>query len=136
MKPIISKTDYETIKSAMLYLSPLQKTREVHMLGDELYSGIIVSDNEIASDVIRLNSYFEIQEEKSDRVMKFKLTLPDLANLTEKKISVLSPLGIALIGFKQGMTVECTLPTGNKKFKIIKVQNQAGQVVSDIDIAQ
>jgi len=51
------------------------------------------------------------------------LTLPKYANLEEKKLSVLSPLGVALIGFQQGMEIEWHLPAGLKKFKILAVQN-------------
>lgn len=121
MQPVITKTDYNTLKSTILQLPPVYKTKEVRQLIEELEKGSIIKDNEITSDVIQLNSYFEAVEENSKQVLKFFLTLPTHANLKEKKISVLSPLGIALIGFKEGMTVDCVLPAGNKKLKIIKV---------------
>ena len=136
MKPIISKSDYETIKLALLQMSTLHKAPELRKLVEELDSGSIVNDNELSSDLIRINSYFEAQEEKSNKTLKYILTLPGQANITEMKISVLSPLGIALIGFKEGMTIDCALPVGNKKLKIIKVLNHSEHEYSKISVAQ
>lgn len=124
MKPIIAKTDYDTLKSALSYLGTDHKTKEIPQLVEELERGKIVNENEIEPNIIRINSYFEAVEEKTAQVFKFTLTLPSYANFKEKKLSVLSPLGIALIGFKEGMTVDCTLPIGNKKLKITRVINE------------
>lgn len=123
MKPIITNTDYNTLKSTMLHLSPTHKTKEVVQLMEELTRVTIVKDKEITPDVIRIDSYFEVAEENGKHAFKFTLTLPGNADIKEKRISVLSPLGIALIGFKEGMTIDCSLPVGNKKFKILKVVN-------------
>lgn len=123
MKPIITKTDYDTLKKTIMFLPPTQKTKEVQLLFEELQAGDLINDSDIKPDVIRLNSYFEVEDEKTKRVFCYTITLPNDANLQEKKISVLSPLGIALIGFSEGMLVDCTLPAGNKKLKIVKVKN-------------
>lgn len=114
MKPILTATDFRALKSVMLQLPPNFKTKEVQQLFDELDSVEIVQDSEIASDVIRLNSYFETEDEATKKTFKFTLTLPAHANLNEKKISILSPIGIALIGYKEGMTIDCALPMAIK----------------------
>ena len=123
MKPIITRTDYDTLRNTIMFLPPMQKTKEVQLLFEELQSGDLISDSEIKPDVIRLNSYFEVEDEKTKKVLGYTITLPNDANLQEKKISVLSPLGIALIGFSEGMLVDCALPAGSKKLKIVKVKN-------------
>lgn len=43
--------------------------------------------------------------------------------MTKQRISVFSPLGVALIGFSKGDTVEWSLPGGLKKLKILAVKN-------------
>lgn len=55
--------------------------------------------------------------------MRFQVVLPHFADLKQFKISILSPLGVAMIGFRQGMTVEWTLPGGRKKLQINQVDN-------------
>ena len=63
-----------------------------------------------------------MQELLSGKFMNLQLVLPHQADLKQNRISILSPLGVALIGFRQGMTVEWTLPGGLKKLQIIRVE--------------
>lgn len=123
MKPIITHTDYNILQTAIKHLAPNHRTKEMALLMEELSRVEIVKDTEITSDVIRIDSYFEVAEDQSDQILKFKLVLPEEANISEKKISVLSTLGIALIGYKEGMLIDCALPAGNKELRIIKVVN-------------
>ena len=53
-----------------------------------------------------------------------KMVIPKDANLAENKISVFSPLSVALIGFREGASVDWVLPGGLRKIKILKVTNQ------------
>jgi regulator of nucleoside diphosphate kinase len=55
--------------------------------------------------------------------MKIQIVLPSLANVTERKISILAPLSVAIIGFKENDQVDWELPAGIKTLKIIAVEN-------------
>ncbi|WP_262912209.1 GreA/GreB family elongation factor [Mongoliitalea daihaiensis] len=66
---------------------------------------------------------------ESGKRLQFMLTFPKNANLAENKLSILSPLGVALIGFQEGQEIEWPLPAGVRKFKIEKV-TQAAHVIS------
>ena len=124
MKPIITESDYATIRSLITSLPPSQRTKEIGQLAKEIESASRVADEQIEADIIRLNSYFEVEETQSMQLIKLTLTLPKLANLAEKKISIFTPMGVALIGFKAGMQIEWVLPGGPKKLKILKVENK------------
>lgn len=119
---IIKKTDYLTIKSVMANLPQHQKSREVGELLAELEKAQIVHDDNIAFDIIQLNSYVEVEETGSSKKICLTLTLPRSANIAEKRLSVLSPLGVALIGFREGMHIEWKLPGGIKKINILRVK--------------
>ena len=123
MTPVVTKTEHDVLSTLISNLPYNEKTKDVALLVNELEKAEIVNDEEIDQDVIRLNSYFEIEESASKRIMRFLLTLPKQANMEEKKISVLSPLGVALFGFRQGMEIEWVLPGGLKKLRILKVTN-------------
>jgi regulator of nucleoside diphosphate kinase len=123
MKPIISTTDYHTLKSLIANYPPQLKSKEVGQLIAELRRANIVADDELDSDVVRLNSCFEAEDLAINKTWKLTLTLPAQANIKEQKISVFSPLGIALIGFKKGMTIQWTMPGGMKRIKILDVIN-------------
>lgn len=123
MKPVISNTDYNTLKSLIANYPPQLKSKEVGQLIAELRRADIVADNELDPDVVRLNSCFEAEDLAINKTWKLTLTLPAQANIKEQKISVFSPLGIALIGFKKGMTIQWAMPGGLKRIKILNVIN-------------
>ncbi|MBX3163561.1 MAG: GreA/GreB family elongation factor [Bacteroidetes bacterium] len=124
MKSIITETDYNALKSGMLNLPPAHKTKEMLQQVESLLTRLtVVKDSKITPDVIGINSCFEAKEENAKQNLKFTLTLPSEANLQERKISVLSPLGMAVMGFKENMTINFSGPAGNKRLKILKVVN-------------
>lgn len=123
MKPIISNTDYKTLYSLIQDMPPAQRTREMGQLQAELVSAEKVADEKLSGNIIRLNSYFEVKDLSTGKTLQLSLVLPKNADLSQKRISVLSPLGVALIGFQEGMVVEWQLPGGLKKLEILKVVN-------------
>lgn len=123
MKPVISTTDYNTLKSIIANYPPQLKSKEVGQLIAELGRADIVADDELGPDVVKLNSCFEAEDLAINKTWKLTLTLPAQANIKEQKISVFSPLGIALIGFKKGMTIQWAMPGGLKRIKILDVIN-------------
>ncbi|RAI84964.1 GreA/GreB family elongation factor [Algoriphagus yeomjeoni] len=123
MKPILAKSDYNTIKELILNTPHHLITKEISLLAKEIELAKKVPDSKIEPQVIRLNSHFEVQDVASGKLLNFQLTLPKFGNLEEKRLSILSPLGVALIGFQEGMEIEWALPRGLKKLKILRVQN-------------
>ncbi len=124
MKPIITASDYELINSILNNIPSHRKTKVTEQLNEELNRAQIAHESSIGNDVIRLNSTFKIMDVNSNRLIEFTITLPDLADLSKKKISVLTPLAVALIGFKKGMVIDWVLPGGPKKIKILNVINK------------
>lgn len=122
MKPILTTSDYKTIHTLLQNLPAHLKGKEVSLLQQEIKSAQIVSDESISEDIIQLNSKFEVVELSSGKTMSLQLALPHQADLKQNKISILSPLGVALIGFSKGMTVEWMLPGGLKKLQINRVE--------------
>ncbi len=125
MKPIISHTDYKTLYSLIQDLPASQRTKEMGQLQNELESASKVPDEALGTDIIRINSYFEVMDLASGKTFQLRLVMPKNANLAEQKISILSPLGVALIGFGEGMLVDWVLPGGPKQLQILKVINAA-----------
>lgn len=89
----------------------------------ELKKAKLVSKEEFPADVVRLNSTVRIKPEDRDHVMELMIVLPDKANIKERKISIMSPIGTALIGFRQGENVKWQVPSGRKTFTILEVNN-------------
>ena len=89
----------------------------------ELKKAKLVSKDEFPADVVRLNSTVRIKPEDKDQVMELTIVTPDKANIKERKISIMSPIGTALIGFRQGQNVKWQVPSGKKTFTILEVNN-------------
>lgn len=121
--PIITKSDYKKIMQIIYNLNPNQKTEEVKQLIDELAKAEIITDNKIDDDIVRMNSEVEVEVINANKKLYFTLTTPSESNVIHKKVSIISGMGIALIGLKQGTEVEWKLPGGLMRLRILKVNN-------------
>ncbi len=97
--------------------------RNAEDLQSELRKAKLVDRNNFPPDVVRLNSTVKIKTEDKDEVIELMLVTPDKADIKERKISVMAPIGIALIGFRQGQQVKWQVPAGKKTFTIMEVTN-------------
>lgn len=90
-------------------------------LAYELHRAIIVNKDALPPYTIRLNSLVSVKETTTGKVSDFRIVMPIDADIKQKKISILAPLGAALIGFRKGDEVEWQMPAGMKKFKVLNV---------------
>lgn len=119
MKPTILKAELEILQR----LNTIDNPRYSIPLKKLLDSATIVENEDILQDVVKINSIVELEDLKNRNIFKITLTLPGKALLSENKISITSPLGACILGFKSQMTIECKLPAGVKLYRIKSVQN-------------
>lgn len=98
-------------------------TKNFEDLSIELKKAKLVTRDKFPHDVVRLNSKVTIKAEDKNEEIKLMLVTPDKANIKERKISVLAPIGTALIGFRQGQKIKWQVPAGNRTFTIMEVIN-------------
>ena len=94
-------------------------------LKEELTKGTVLSKEEFPEDVIRLNSTVTIQDHRTGKLINLMLVLPEKAAINDGKVSVLAPIGTALIGYRKGQTVNWKMPAGEKVYKVMEVVNEA-----------
>lgn len=121
-KPVIIKEeDYQRLK-AYIFNEP---GREDEMtLSNELRRAEIVSKAAFPPDTIGLNSKVTILDTETGKTREIILVLPDNANIQNNMISILTPIGAALIGFRKGEEVVWKVPAGLKRFRIVNVLNE------------
>jgi len=122
---VLRKDDYSLLVS---YLNNARRQstfdrRNAEELTAELKKATVVNKNDFPNDVVRLNSRVRIKAEGKSEEMELILVTPDTANIKEKRISIMAPIGTALIGFRQGQKVKWKVPAGNKTFMILEVNN-------------
>lgn len=92
-------------------------------LQEELKHAKLVEIEDFPADTVRLNSRVKIKAEGREDIMELVLVMPDKADMKERKISVVAPVGAALIGFRKGQKVSWQVPAGQKTFTILEVAN-------------
>ena len=121
LNPVIMiEEDYRALKR---YAGTSFK-EDVLSLARELDRAIIVRKDAFPSHAIRLHSTVSLQETNTNKRVSFAIVLPDEADISARKISALTPLAVAIIGFRQGEEVTCKLPGGTRHFRIEQVQNK------------
>ncbi len=123
---ILTQEDYDVIMANLKSThSQLTFTKEnAEELEAELKKAKIVSKEKFPADVVKLNSQVVIKEEKSNKTMEFTIVTPERSDIKQKRISLMSPIGTALIGYRQGSTVAWNVPAGQKIFSILEVRNE------------
>ena len=108
-----------------------QKDREyLEDLEDELDRAVIVSSRKVPPDIVTMNTQMRVKDLDSGKEMTIQLVFPSEADYERGKISIMAPIGTALIGYGVGDTVEWRVPAGIRRLKIQEVLYQpeaAGQ---------
>lgn len=123
--PTFCKTDYQFLRELILKSKNSTNTKEANQLSQELDRAIIRKESELDHSVIRINSHVTIEDVKAKKQMKIQIVLPSASDVKLGKISILAPLSVAIIGFKENDEVDWELPAGIKTLKIIAVDNSA-----------
>jgi regulator of nucleoside diphosphate kinase len=119
----VDHVDLSSAIGAMDRLSERGRTEMIALRG-ELERAEIVAPHEVPPGVITMNSRAELLDLDTNEHMEFTLVFPDEADIEEGKISVLAPLGTAMLGYGVGDEFEWTVPYGSRRLKVIKVHFQ------------
>ena len=90
----------------------------------ELSRAVIVPAAEIPGDVITMNSRVRLLDLQDGSVLEYTLVYPGDANFAEGKISVLAPIGAAMIGYRVGDEIEWEVPAGRRNLRVEAVLYQ------------
>ena len=93
-------------------------------LDQKLENAKIVEPRDIPSDIITINSVVRVKDLDSGEETTYMIVPPSDANIMRQKISILSAIGTALIGHSVGDIIECHVPSGLKRLKILKIPYQ------------
>jgi len=93
----------------------------LEQLEDELDKARVVDPKNIPDNVVTMNSIVRIKDLDTGEEETFTLVFPGKTNITEKAVSILAPIGTALIGYGEGDIIEWEVPAGTKRFQIMEV---------------
>ena len=93
-------------------------------LRGELNRAQIVLPQEIPGDVITMNSQVALLDLDTQEEEIYTLVYPEEANTSEGKISILAPIGTAMLGYRVGVVFEWEVPAGKRRLKVDKILYQ------------
>ena len=93
-------------------------------LEQELDRGIVMAPQDIPDDVITMNSKVLLEDVDSGESFEYTLVFPHNADIQEGRISILAPIGTAMIGYRVGEIIEWKVPAGTKRLKVVKMLYQ------------
>ncbi|RYJ50675.1 GreA/GreB family elongation factor [Flavobacterium petrolei] len=123
--PVLTITDYNILRKLVKNAKDSTNIREIALLTQELDRAIIKKEGVLDESIIRMNSHVTVKDIKTKQQMNIQIVMPSQSNIKDGKVSILAPLSVAIIGFKENDEVEWQLPAGIKNLKIITVTNTA-----------
>lgn len=117
---IVTRHDLHRLDGLLKAVSTAYRTDQEHLakLKNELSRARIVDPKRVPGDVVTMNSRvrFRDLEEECDHV--FSLVFPADADTSQNRLSILAPVGAALLGYRVGDVVEWPVPSGTKRLRI------------------
>ena len=104
--------------------SGFRETANLEKLEEELARSDEVAPGEVAADVVTMNSRVRLQDEASGQTLECNLVFPGEADASANRISIVAPLGTAILGYRVGDTVTWPMPGGERQYKIVEIVYQ------------
>lgn len=87
-------------------------------LAGELTRAKVVDSKKVPKDVVTMNSKVLLRDVDTGEEMTYTLVFPKNADVGRGMISVLAPIGTAILGYRQGNVVEWRVPSGIRKLEV------------------
>ena len=121
---ILEKKEYVYLKRLLNisgYADHVTIQESLIRLSEELKNAQIVDEENMPHDIIRFNSRVTVSTETGWQ-RSIQIVIPANRDIKQHKISVLSPMGAALIGYSTDDIIEWDLHNGKQKIRIVGVE--------------
>jgi len=121
-------TDYDSARLKELLqvgISFAERDRQsLETLQGELDRAHIVEPRAVPHDVVTMNSRVRLTDLETNEELVYTVVFPSKANVEHRKISILAPIGTAILGYRVGDTVEWIVPHGVRRLRIEEIVYQ------------
>tara|TARA_R110000868_G_scaffold138110_7_gene351946 strand:- start:683 stop:1105 length:423 start_codon:yes stop_codon:yes gene_type:complete len=119
----ISKSEFEVLKNLAKFhktVDPIGIRCRIK-LSKELDVANVIPDEEMPDNVVRLGSTIDVNT-PFGRKVNLTIVMPGNADFQKGKLSVMSPIGTAVLGYKEGDQVKWHFPKGDELITIESVR--------------
>ena len=123
---LISRTDAARLRELIAARARVERDQDhIDELAAELERARIADSDDVPADVITIHTRIRILDLVSSERRELTLVLPRESDASAGRISVLAPLGTALLGYRVGDEIEWLSPGGLRRMRIESVQPPA-----------
>jgi regulator of nucleoside diphosphate kinase len=122
----ITELDRKRLIDLIVHAQSGEYRRSIYLekLRGELDRAQIVAPQQIPADVITMNSKVALVDLDTQEEEIYTLVYPENANTSEGKVSILAPIGTAMLGYRVDDVFEWEVPAGKRRLKVKKILYQ------------
>jgi len=122
----ITENDLTRLRELILVARKFGKEDEKYLidLENELNRGKVIEPHDMPPNIITMNSEIHLKNLNTKEETIYRLVFPDHADVSQGRISILAPIGTALLGYGVGDIIEWKVPAGIAKLKVVKILYQ------------
>lgn len=123
---VVTRPDHRRLRLLVDSARARRRWEELHLLAlaEELDEAEVVDPGEVPADVVTMRSRVRVLDMVSGETHTYTICYPTEANLEAGRLSVLAPVGTALLGYREGDVIEWPVPGGVRVLKIEKLLHQ------------
>jgi regulator of nucleoside diphosphate kinase len=110
----LSAEDYERL-SALAHAARKRTPDLAEELVEEIERAHVLPKGKHPQHIVRMNSEVEFRDDTTEKVQRVTLVYPEEADISQRKVSVLTPVGTALIGLQTGHSIAWAAPNGEPR---------------------
>lgn len=120
----ITESDRERLQVLIAKQRVAAPSKHVATLQAELERAVVVPPREVTPDVVTMRSTVELLDLDTGETETHTLVFPEEADIEQRKISVLAPIGTAVLGCRVGDEFEWSVPAGLRRLRVARVLYQ------------
>jgi regulator of nucleoside diphosphate kinase len=117
----ISHDDYSKLRLLLGTALYSKGNVALQQLSEELDRAAVIDPSAFPAGVVTMESTVQYEDLGTGEIEEYTLTFPERANVERKRLSILAPIGTALIGCRVGDIVNWSTPGGNRQLKVRRV---------------
>lgn len=98
--------------------------RSLQILEAELNKAQVVKSEQIPADIVTMHSEVHLKDMNTGEETIYRVVFPNQADVDKGYVSILAPIGTALLGYRVGDIIEWKVPAGIARWKVIKIVYQ------------
>lgn len=121
----ITRDDHNRLHLLINAALRTNRSAALEKLRGELDRAVVIDPAALPPDIVAMGSRVKIEDLHTGEIEEYTLTYPDQADVAAGRLSILAPVGTALLGFREGRIVDWPTPGGIRRLKIHRVTQPA-----------